>query len=384
MEMVPCVSPEHLTPEQVRAYRIVDNKIVSNEWDSELLIKELAALTVEFQIAPHDLGFSGDEYDALMKEVGGARPKNDDYDAESDEEPEKTSRVEPGDVWKLGSHRLMCGDSTDPADIDRLMDGQLADLIVTDPPYNVDYGRKVDRMNKMLSKQSGDAHIVNDSMGKEAFELFLHDVFENVARITKPGGSLYCFHGAMSAVEFMRAISDSGFKIAQQLIWVKNAFVLSMQDYNWQHEPVIYGWKEGAGHYFADWFNESTVVDDAKPKDFRKMSKTQLQRAAEEMYFQLNRIPTTVVRHDKPTENEDHPTMKPVSVCGRFILNSSRQGETVLDPFGGSGSTLIACDQIGRNARVMELEPKHCDTILRRWEKATRKTAELNRQSLPC
>ena len=377
METVPCVLASHMTPEQIRAYRIVDNKSVSTEWDAEMLMKELDAITRELKIAPKDLGFSDDEINALMKEIGGARPIEDEFEEDEDQESPDQRTIQTGDIWQLGPHRLMCGDATDSADMSKLMDGELADIIVTDPPYNVDYGRKVDRMNEILLNSAKNAHIANDNMTTEAFIRFLTDTFKVVAENTRPGGAIYCFHSDVRGENFMKAIRTNGFKVAQILVWVKNRFVLSMKDYNWQHELVIYGWKEGATHYFANWFDESTVIDDAKPQDFRKMSKADLQRAAEEMYFKLNKIPTTVVRHEKPTDNADHPTMKPVSICGRFILNSSRPKDIVLDPFGGSGSTLIASDQLGRSARIMELETKHCATIIRRWEKATRLTAEL-------
>lgn len=382
MERVPCVEARHLTPDQVRAYRIVDNQSISTEWDTELLMNELHALAESMKISPRDLGFSDEEIAGFVRAVEKAveqeseQPQEDEF---TEDDAATTGRVQFGDVWALGEHRLMCGDSTDADDVARLVDGATVDLCVTDPPYNVDYGRKKDWLNFMKGEErAGGRPFENDSVKAEVFGRFLHASFANVGGVMKPGGAFYCFYSDFQTDAFRAAIRGNGFKIAQTLVWIKSCFVMGRSDYQWQHEMILYGWKAGGGHYFAPGkFSESSVIDDAKPRDFRKLSKSQLQREAEQMYFNLNSRPSSAVRYAKPMVNDDHPTMKPVTLCGRFIANSSRRGERVLDPFCGSGSTLIACDQIGRIGYTMDIDPKYAETTIGRWEKASRQTAEL-------
>ena len=243
---------------------------------------------------------------------------------------EAAPRAKKGDIWQLGSHRLLCGDSTVPTDLAKLMGAETADILLTDPPYNVNY-------------ESADGKTIeNDHMGDDAFLEFLTAAFSAANEFLRPGGAFYIWHADSEGYNFRTACKNIGWKVRQCLIWNKNCFVMGRQDYQWKHEPCLYGWKDGAAHYFVD-----------------------------------DRTQSTVIECDKPSRSKEHPTMKPVKLLALQIRNSSRMGEIVLDPFGGSGSTLIACEQLGRKARLVELDPKYCDVILDRWEKLTGGTATL-------
>lgn len=245
---------------------------------------------------------------------------------------EAPTRVKPGDVWQLGTHRLMCADSTEPTSLAKLMAGETANLLLTDPPYNVE----------CVGKTKDALTIQNDRMEDGAFLEFLTDAFSAENEFLKPGGAFYIWHADSEGYNFRTAAKNIGWKVRQCLIWNKNSFVMGRQDYQWKHEPCLYGWKDGAAHYFVD-----------------------------------DRTQSTVIECDRPSRSKEHPTMKPVKLLALQIRNSSRMGEIVLDPFGGSGSTLIACEQLGRKARLVELDPKYCDVILDRWEKLTGGTATL-------
>lgn len=236
------------------------------------------------------------------------------------------------------------------------------DMVVTDPPYNVAYeGGTADRLR-----------IENDDMDSARFEAFLTDAFGAMKSAMKPGAPFYVWHAATTQNEFTKSLAANRLEIRQQLIWVKNSFVLGRQDYQWQHEPCFYGWKEGAGHYFRDSRVETTVVEDAP--NIGKMGKEDLRKYVKEL---LSRGPsTTVIREDKPIRNGDHPTMKPVKLFGYLIKNSSKRGGRVFDPFCGSGTTVVACEQLGRKAAAIELDPRYCDVIVRRWEALTGRKAE--------
>lgn len=247
--------------------------------------------------------------------------------------PEVTeTRCKTGDIWKLGSHRLMCGDSTVLTDVEKLMGGEQADLFLTDPPYNVNYeGKTKDKLK-----------IQNDKMGNDTFREFLKDAFSNANTVMKPGASFYIWHADTEGYNFRGACIDAGWTVRQCLIWNKNTIVLGRQDYHWKHEPCLYGWKDGAGHLWASDRKQSTVID-----------------------------------YDKPARSTEHPTMKPVGLFDYCIQNNTKGADIVLDLFGGSGTTLIAAEQDGRKARLMELDPHYCDVILTRWETLTGNKAEL-------
>lgn len=233
-------------------------------------------------------------------------------------------------------------------------------MIVTDPPYNV-----------AISNSDGKT-IQNDDMSDGAFRAFLLEALQNVIEVTKLGGAAYIWMASSEIDACIEAFEKAGWLYKQLLIWVKNSFTLGRQDYQWQHESCIYGWKPGAGHYFSDSRRESSVID--SQKDIESMSKNEMRLLLKEI-FEDNGIPTTALRYDKPRKDDEHPTMKPVPMIGEHIKNSSRIGEIVLDPFGGSGTTLIACEQLGRRCRMLELDPVYCDVIIDRWQKLTGKRA---------
>lgn len=360
LESVPCLIADHLTPAQVQAFRLADNRVAEiATWDDEMLQAELDQLA-EAGIEMSDFGFTEEELESLDDIAEDEAPEVDET-----EEPQ----TQPGDLYILGDHRLLCGDSTKPEDIATVMDGEQADLLLTDPPYNVEYvGKTADALT-----------IQNDSMSAADFYAFLRDAFAAANTALKKGAAIYIWYATAEHFNFHSAVDAVGWSYRQQLIWVKNTIVLGRSDYQWQHEPCIYAHKPGATRYFTEARNESTVVED-RP-DIKGMSKAELQQLCREL---LNRdpVPTTVLREDKPVRSDIHPTMKPVKLFARLIINSSRKGDRVLDTFGGSGTTIMACEQLGRKARLLELDPKYCDAIVARWEQQTGRKAEL-RRALP-
>jgi len=327
---VPVIELGHLTPEQKKAYILADNRIALNSgWDEELLKLELQELQgVDFDLDL--LGFGDEEIERLLNgdDAGGGLTE-DDAIPEAPVDP--VSR--PGDLWILGNHRLLCGDSTVLTDVERLMDGQLADMAFTDPPYNVDYGNNA--KDKMRGK---DRRILNDALG-EGFYQFLYDACVNLLLVTKGG----CYV-AMSSSELhtlQKAWLDAGGKWSTFIIWAKNTFTLGRADYQRQYEPILYGWKQGSDHFWCGDRDQSDIWN-----------------------------------YNKPRVNDLHPTMKPVELVERAIKNSSKTRDIVLDLFGGSGTTLIACEKNNRQARLMELDPKFVDVIVKRWEDYTGKKAE--------
>ena len=343
------VRADQLTEEQKREFIIKDN-VAFGEWEDDILSAD----------------FDPDEL--LDWGLGDLDDEPDDGDADEDDYSEEDAanaptRCNPGDVWLLGRHRLMCGDSTKEADVAKLMGGEQADLLLTDPPYNVDYqGGTKDKMK-----------IANDNMDDVAFVGFLTAAFNCAIQAMRPGAVFYVWHADSKGFEFRTALKEVGLTLRETLIWVKNALVLGRQDYQWRHEPCLYGWKEGAAHYFVDDRSQSTVIEDAGV-DYRKPKKDELLK----LVLQLTdvSIPNTVIYEDKPTKNDIHPTMKPVKLMARLTKNSTKPEQLVLDLFGGSGSTLIACEQINRKCFTMEYDPKYCDAILDRWEKLTGEEAE--------
>lgn len=269
-----------------------------------------------------------------------------------------------GDIYRLGDHILICGDSTKRETIEALMGEEKADLLVTDPPYNVAYeGGTKDKLT-----------IMNDKMSEDNFVEFLTDAFKAFAPSLKSGGAFYIWHASSTQLQFELAMRNVGWRPRQQLIWNKNSMILGRQDYQWKHEPCFYGWADGAAHYFIDDRKQTTVFEDMRP-NIKGMKKEELQAMLEELLG--DKISTTVICEDKPAANDVHPTMKPIRLLARQIKNSSKPGEIVVDIFGGSGSTLIACEQLGRKCRTVELDPRYADAIIERWETLTGKKAEL-------
>ena len=317
MEEVPCVFVDYLTEAQKKAYILADNRMALDAgWDEELLRIEIESLQgADFDVSL--TGFGEDEIADLFAGDGEKDVKDDDFDLSA--ALEKAAFVERGDVWTVGRHRLMCGDATSAEDVAALMDGKKANLIVTDPPYNVAF-----RSGSGLSIQ-------NDSMENGEFYTFLYNSFQNMAEHLEKGGAAYVFHADTEGLNFRKAFVDAGFHLAGVCIWVKNSLVLGRSDYQWQHEPVLYGFLKNGKH---PWYSD--------------------------------RKQTTIWNYDKPKRNKNHPTSKPLDLLGYPISNSSQENAIVLDTFGGSGSTMMACEQTNRICCMMELDEKYASVILRR------------------
>lgn len=274
-----------------------------------------------------------------------------------------------GQLYRLGRHFLYCGDSTNADDMRALMGDVKADLIVTDPPYNVDYEDKAELLNKYKPcsrvKKATNTNIENDEMNDSQFTEFLQKAFNVMFERLKTGGVFYIWYAQLKSIQFETALKNAGGQIRQFIIWVKNHFSLGLTDYQWRHEPCLYGWKNGANHYW-DGRRDLTTVYDEKP-NYKKMSKKELLQEITKL--RGDNLPNTIIYEDKPARNEEHPTMKPVKLFQRLIKNSSKEDDAVLDPFGGSGTTIIACEKLGRTAYVMELDPRYVDVIRRRWTK---------------
>ena len=356
---VPIIRLSHLTPAQKKAYIIAHNKLTMNTgFDLEILKEELENIAEEIDTTI--TGFNLEELDDVLsteeKEV-----YEDDPDVTLPEKP----KAQDGDIWQLGKHRLICGDSTKQETYIKLLGNDSVDLVVTDPPYNVDYGSKAEAINKYGYKFS-DRHIENDYMPELQFVEFLTDAFKNMKDYMKTGAGFYIFHASITVFEFELALRNNALKSRQQLIWNKNSIVLGRQDYQWKHEPCLYGWKEGSAHYFTDDRTQTTVYEDARP-DFKKLSKKELVEILEDIH--ADKISTTIINENKPSKSAEHPTMKPIKLLARLIKNSSKVGGSVLDIFGGSGSTLITCEQLGRTSYTIELDPRFIDVIVKRFYK---------------
>lgn len=352
---VPCIVADDLTPEQVRAFRLADNKVAElSDWDYELLDGELDGLE-DWDMSK--FGFSVKEVDREVARIEDKKRKISEVPVPQEDKVPK--RVQAGDVWELGSHRLMCGDSTSSEDLDTLMGGGQSDLIVTDPPYNVAY----------TGRTTGES-IQNDDMADDEFLKFLTSAFKAMEPHLKKGGAFYIWHASMNTQIFRRACDLAGLTTHQILVWVKNIFAFGRSDYRWRHELCLYGWKEGASHYFVRDRTQSTVTDDLT---IGMMSEDELREAYRNI---LNETPTTVLYDKKPASNDLHPTMKPISLIAKQIANSTLPGQVVLDVFGGSGTTMLACEQLDRSCRMMELDPHYCDVIIARFEEFSGKKAK--------
>ncbi|MGN0706592.1 MAG: site-specific DNA-methyltransferase [Faecalibacterium sp.] len=347
------------------------NKI-TGKWDLQILKDLLVNLDLEgydFSLT----GFHQDELEDLIQQldVPDEATEDTDFDPDVAREEIETPITNRGDVWQLGRHRLMCGDATSMEDAEILMAGNKIDLVITDPPYNVDYGAKVGFLNGYLDQTDSRTNSViqNDHMDTASFYSFLLAAFQSMNDAMRPGAGIYVFHAESTGLQFRQAYNDAGLKLAQCLVWEKNAFVLGRQDYQWRHEPILYGWKEGAAHYFVNDRTQDTVLLEDE-LDFQSMKKQEL-LAFIQKYVQQYKDLTTVHFENKPARNDMHPTMKPVPLIGRLMNNSSRPGWLVGDFFGGSGSTLMAAEQLGRTAFIMELDEKNCDVIVQRWQSYT-------------
>ncbi|EGO8140421.1 ParB N-terminal domain-containing protein [Enterococcus faecalis] len=323
LKEVPTIIADDLTPEQIKAFRLADNKVGEiATWDEELLNAELD------ELADLDLDFDMTEFGFDLPDIEGEEVEviEDEFEEELPAEP--ISKL--GDIYQLGRHRLMCGDSTNSLEVEKLMGNKKADLLITDPPYNVAYEGK--------GKEA--LTIKNDSKETNEFHSFLYEAFSAAINNMKLGSSFYVWYASSEVVNFHTALEEAGFLVKQELIWNKNSMVLSRQDYHWKHEPCLYGWASGGSH---SWYSD--------------------------------RKQTTILNFDRPTVNKEHPTMKPVALFDYQIKNSSKQGDCILDLFGGSGTTLIACEQNEREAYLMELDPRYVDVIIARWEAFTGEVA---------
>lgn len=351
------------------------NKI-TGKWDDRIL----KDLLLELDLEGYDFtvtGFQRDDLEDLIQQLDiPAEAEEDDFDPDTAAEAIDTPITSRGDIWQLDRHRLMCGDAADMDEVSSLMYGDKLDLIITDPPYNVDYGAKVGFLNGYLAQTDSrtNSTIQNDHMDTASFYSFLLAAFQAMNDAMRPGAGIYVFHAESTGLQFRQAYSDAGLKLAQCLIWEKNAFVLGRQDYQWRHEPILYGWKEGAAHYFINDRTQDTVILEDQ-LDFKSMRKQELLAFIDQMERRY-RDQTTVHYENKPARNSLHPTMKPVPLIGRLMNNSSKPGWLVGDFFGGSGSTLMAAEQLGRTAYLMELDERNCDVIVQRWEQYTGKKAK--------
>ncbi len=355
MDTVPCVRADDLTPEQIKALRLADNKTNESDWDAELLNIELDDIT------DIDMGLFGFE----MKDDEPVEIVEDDIPETAE------TRCKLGDIWQLGDHRLMCGDSTDAESVGRLMDGAKADLLLTDPPYNCDVGS----CERPHSSNNG-VHILNDRMEEQTFIEFLSKALNNASENMRGGAAYYIWYAGLHHIEFESALRTvQEFKLHEQLVWVKSHFVLGRNsDYQWMHELCLYGWKTGEAHYFSDSRAEATVIEDKAVK-LSTLKKDELIALCEKLMG--IKQSTTILRAEKPNAADLHPTIKPQNLICELVKNSSINGWNVLDLFGGSGSTLIACEQLNRRCYMMELDPHYCDVIIQRWENFTGRKAEL-------
>jgi site-specific DNA-methyltransferase (adenine-specific) len=319
---VPIIKASDLTEDEQRQFIIKDN-VSGGEWDWEQLVSEWDVDKLD------EWGLDVPVFPETELEA-----EEDDFDTTPPEEPITVL----GDLYEIGEHRLLCGDSTQTDTFEKLMDGELADMVVTDPPYNVAYeGKTKDALT-----------IENDSMGNDDFYKFLYDFYSALTTAVKKGGAIYVWHASSEVINFGKAMVDAGWLLKQQLIWVKNTMVMGRQDYQWKHEPCLYGWLEGDSH---KWYSD--------------------------------RKQTTVIEWDKPQRNGEHPTMKPIGLFAYQIQNSSKKGDIVIDAFGGSGTAMVACHEVKRKARIIEYDPKYCDVIVKRMIKLD-PTISVKRNGVEC
>lgn len=328
---VPCIRLTGLTEAQRRAYVIADNRLALNaDWDEAMLaieLQELADCNFDVEL----LGFDAREIDKIISQATATLEGESDPDEAPAPRAEAISTI--GNIWICGKHRVMCGDSTLSSEMARLMGGRMADILITDPPYNVAYtGKTKDALT-----------IENDAMCDASFRQFLSSAFVSADAVMKPGAVFYIWHADSEGFNFRSAVQAVGWQIRQCLVWVKQTMVMGRQDYHWKHEPCLYGWKDGAAHLWAS-----------------------------------DRKQTTVLEFDRPFRNADHPTMKPIDLIEYQLRNNSEAGHIVLDSFGGSGTTLIAAEKSGRFSRLMEVDPAYVDVIVRRWQQFTGKRATLD------
>lgn len=344
-ETIKAIRIEELPESTLETLRIAEMKAFEmGEWDNEVLYEILANLDEESR------NLTGFDFDKLKAEIDAFETIEEIEEIDAPEiEEEYFSK--PGDIYLLGEHRLMCGDSTKKEDVEKLVDGATIDLMITDPPYNVNY-------------ESTAGKIKNDNMSSNDFYEFLKKFYANAFSVMRDGAAFYIFHADLESKNFRAACEEVGFKLTRCLIWVKNSFTLSRGDYHWKHEPCIYGWKTGAAHYFIEDRSQDTVLESIE--SLKNKTKNELI----DMYLKLQETlenNSTIIRENKPLKNDIHPTMKPIKLLARLMANSSKKGWKVLDLFGGSGSTMLTAEQLGRKSYLMEYDPRFADVIVKRF-----------------
>ena len=338
LKELPILLADDWTEEQKAQFLIKDN-VGFGEWDWDELKSDWDA----DKLQEWGLDVPIFEEEKILEAV------EDDYEIPN----EIKTDIVLGDIFEIGEHKLLCGSSTQTDTWAKIFNNELADMVMTDPPYNVNY------------EGGTGLKIMNDEMSNDSFYQFLYDFYTALGSYTKAGGGWYVWHADSEGANFRQAFKNSGLLLKQCLIWVKNALVMGRQDYHWKHEPCIYGWKEGAAHYFTDDRTKTTVIEDVV--DFKKLSKKQLLDLIKEVTSDKQK--TTIIHCDKPTKNDVHPTMKPIKLLAPLIENSSKPGELVADGFLGSGSTMVASHQLKRKCYGMELDPKYCQVIIDRMKK---------------
>ena len=347
--------PKDWTADQVKAFALADNRTAElAEWNSEELARQIMELM--------DAGFDVSEFGFSAQDTSILEIETTEDEAP---EPPAVPTGKLGDVWQLGDHRLVCGDSTDEKVLALALDSNIADCVLTDPPYNVDYqGGTKDKLK-----------IENDHMSEADFNKFIGAFYSAALENTKEGGPIYVFHPDTGGVIFRENLVRSGWLLKQCLVWAKDSLVLGRQDYNWQHEPILYGWKPGAAHSWYGPFTNTTLIELSKKK-FAEFTREELVATLDKLFDS-----SSLLREKKPRRNALHPTMKPIELVSKLLKNSCVKGDRVLDPFGGSGATMIACEQLGLRSALVELDPKYCDVIVKRWEDLTGKKAVLENAS---
>jgi site-specific DNA-methyltransferase (adenine-specific) len=339
MTDVPVIHANNLSEEKKKEFIVKDN-VGYGEWDWDDLANNWDIdLLTEWGLDIPDLNID----DTIIA------AEEDDYEI-----PETiTTDIVEGDLFEIGQHKLLCGSSTQTDTWAKIFNNELADMVMTDPPYNVNY------------EGGTGLKIMNDEMSNDSFYQFLYDFYTALGSYTKAGGGWYVWHADSEGANFRQAFKDSGLLLKQCLIWVKNALVMGRQDYHWKHEPCLYGWKEGAAHYFTEDRTKTTAIEDEV--DYRKLNKKELLDLVKEITSDKQK--TTIIHCDKPTKNDVHPTMKPIKLLAPLIENSSKVGQLVADGFLGSGSTMVASHQLKRKCYGMELDPKYCQVIVDRMKK---------------
>lgn len=372
MGSVPTLRVDWLSDAQRRAYVLADNQLAMNAgWDESILSLELRDLQAE----GYDLDVIGFDADFISEMTADPVPSKDP-DAAPPVPKEAVSVL--GDVWILGQHRLVCGDSTSIDNLNVLMQGVMADACWTDPPYNVAYGDKAEYLNKgQPGKQRNTDRILNDDMDDASFKQFLGGFYRAAYAVMHPGAAIYVAHSETERHNFTEQMLLNGFKMSSCVIWRKNALVLGRSDYQWIHEPILYGWKQGGAHKWYGGRKKTTVKQfgDATPFKQRDDGRWEINFGTSIFVVdgdaEVEELLPTIIQEDKPARNDVHPTMKPVALIERMLMNSAKRGDVVLDPFGGSGSTLMACERLGMKARLSELSPGYVDVIIHRWQEFT-------------